>query len=55
MQLAIVNIILAFVLVYLAYSITKHFRYKEAPCGDCNGCKLKKQLTKNAKTKNIGQ
>ena len=46
MQLEIVYIILAFVLVYLAYSITRYFRHKKAPCGDCNGCELKKQLDK---------
>jgi len=37
--------------MYSVYAILKNIRKKEtSPCGDCNGCDIKKEITKNLKT-----
>lgn len=47
-QTIIVYIIIGFVIVYTVYAVIKNIRKKDtSPCGDCNGCDIKKEITKN--------
>ena len=51
-QNILVLIIIAFVVVYSVYAVVKSIRKKDtSPCGDCNGCDIKKEITKNLKQK----
>ena len=52
LQLILVLIIVALAIVYTVYSVVKSVRKKDtSPCGDCNGCDLKKEITKNISAK----
>ncbi len=52
LQLILVLIIVALAIVYTVYSLVKSLRKKDtSPCGDCNGCDLKKEITKNVSGK----
>jgi len=47
-QNIIVFIIIAFAIVYSVYAVVKNIRKKDtSPCGGCNGCDIKKEITKN--------
>lgn len=49
-QNIIVYAIIVLAIVYSAYAVLKNVRKKEtSPCGDCNGCDIKKEITKNLK------
>jgi len=49
-QTIIVYAIIVLAIVYSAYAVLKNVRKKEtSPCGDCNGCDIKKEITKNLK------
>lgn len=51
-QIILVLFIVALALVYSVYSVVKSLRKKDtSPCGDCNGCDLKKEITKNVSGK----
>jgi hypothetical protein len=51
LQSIIVYTIIVFAVVYSAYAVFKNIRKKEtSPCGDCNGCDIKKDITKNLKS-----
>lgn len=44
--------IIAFSIVYSVYAVVKNIRKKDtSPCGDCNGCDIKKEITTNANQK----
>ena len=49
-QVLLVLVIVAFTVVYSIYAIVKNIRKEESPCGDCNGCDVKKEITRNLKT-----
>jgi len=50
-QNIIVYAIIILAIVYSAYAVIKNIRKKDtSPCGDCNGCDIKKEITKNLKT-----
>jgi len=50
LQSIIVYTIIVLAVVYSAYAVFKNIRKKEtSPCGDCNGCDIKKEITKNLK------
>lgn len=51
MQILIVYIILAATIAYSVYALVKYIRKKNDPCGDCSGCEIKKEITKNIKNK----
>ncbi|MBP1663026.1 MAG: hypothetical protein H6Q19_166 [Bacteroidetes bacterium] len=52
LQFILVLIIVALAIVYTVYALVKSLRKKDAsPCGDCNGCDLKKEITKNVSNK----
>jgi hypothetical protein len=43
-----VLIIIALSIVYSIYALVKNIRKKEtSACGDCNGCEIKSEITKN--------
>ncbi len=47
-QNIIVLIIIVLAIVYSIYAVVKNIRKKDtSPCGDCNGCDIKKEITKN--------
>jgi hypothetical protein len=47
-QSIIVLIIIASTIAYSVYAVVKNIRQKEtSPCGDCNGCDIKREITKN--------
>ncbi len=47
-QNIIVLIIIAMAIGYSVYAVVKNIRKKDSsPCGDCNGCDIKKEITKN--------
>lgn len=47
-QTLLVLIIVALAIVYTVYAVIKNIRKKDtSPCGDCNGCDIKKEITKN--------
>jgi len=49
-QTIIVYIILISAIAYSVYAILKNVQKKEtSACGDCNGCDIKKEITKNLK------
>jgi len=50
LQTIIVYAIIVLAIVYSVYAVLKNVRKKEtSPCGDCNGCDIKKEITKNLK------
>jgi len=50
LQSFIVYTIIVLAIAYSAYAVFKNIRKKEtSPCGDCNGCDIKKEITKNLK------
>jgi len=54
LQNILVLIIIAFSVVYSVYAVVKNIRTKDkSPCGDCNGCDIKRELTKNIKNKSL--
>jgi len=49
-QNILVLIIISFAIIYTLFSVVKNIRKKDAsPCGGCNGCDIKKEITKNTK------
>ena len=47
-QNIIVLIIIVLAIGYSVYAVVKNIRKKDSsPCGDCNGCDIKKEITKN--------
>ncbi|MEI7503469.1 MAG: FeoB-associated Cys-rich membrane protein [Paludibacter sp.] len=52
LQTIIVYIIIIFAISYTIYSVVKSIRKKEtSACGDCNGCGIKDEITKNITNK----
>ncbi len=51
LQLIIVYIVLAITIGYSIYALVRYIRKKNSPCGDCSGCDLKNEITKNLKDK----
>jgi hypothetical protein len=50
LQNIIVYSIIVLAIAYSVYAILKNIRKKEtSACGDCNGCDIKKEITKNLK------
>lgn len=50
-QTIIVLIIIALAIAYSVYAVLKNIHKKEtSPCGDCNGCDIKREITKNSKS-----
>lgn len=50
-QTIIVLIIIAFAIAYSVYAVVKNIRTKPtSACGDCNGCEIKNEITKNIKS-----
>jgi len=50
LQTLIVYAIIVFAIAYSVYAVLKNIRKKEtSACGDCNGCDIKKEITKNLK------
>ena len=48
LQNIIVLIIIVGAIGYSVYAVVKNIRKKDSsPCGDCNGCDIKKEITKN--------
>ena len=51
-QNIIVLVIIALVMAYSIYAIVKNVRKKDtSSCGECNGCDIKKEITKNSACK----
>ena len=51
-QNILVLIIIAFAIAYSVYAVVRNIRKKDtSPCGDCNGCEIKNEITKNIKQK----
>ena len=49
-QNIVVLIIIVFAVVYSVYAVLKNICKKDtSPCGDCNGCDVKKEILKNSK------
>ena len=49
-QNIIVYAIIVLAIAYSVYAVLKNIRKKEtSACGDCNGCEIKKEITKNLK------
>ena len=47
-QNIIVLIIIVLAIGYSVYAVVKNIRKKDSsPCGDCYGCGIKKEITKN--------
>ena len=47
-QTIIVYFIIILVVAYTVYAVLKNVRKKEtSPCGDCNGCDIRKEIMKN--------
>ena len=47
LQNIIVLIIIVLAIGYSVYAVVKNIRKKDSsPCGDCNGCDIKKEITK---------
>ncbi|MDP4240492.1 MAG: FeoB-associated Cys-rich membrane protein [Bacteroidota bacterium] len=47
-QTIIVYIIIALAITYSVYAVVKNARKKEkSACDDCNGCDIKREITKN--------
>jgi len=50
-QTIIVYAIIILAVAYSVYAVLKNIRQKESSaCGDCNGCDIKKEITKNLKS-----
>jgi len=50
LQIIIVYAIIVLAVAYSVYAVLKNIRKKDtSPCGDCNGCDIKKEITKNLK------
>jgi len=50
LQNIIVYTIIVLSIAYTVYAVLKNIRKKEtSACGDCNGCEIKKEITKNLK------
>jgi len=50
-QTIIVYAIIILAIAYSVYAVIKNIRKKESSaCGDCNGCDIKKEITKNLKS-----
>lgn len=50
LQTIIVYAIIVLAIAYSVYAVLKNIRKKEtSACGDCNGCDIKKEITKNLK------
>jgi len=53
-QTILVLIIICFCVVYSVYALVRNLRKKEtSACGDCNGCDIKKEITKNVAHKEM--
>lgn len=51
LQTIIVYAIIVLAVAYSVYAVIKNIRKKDtSPCGDCNGCDIKKEITKNLKS-----
>jgi hypothetical protein len=51
-QLILVLIIIGLSIFYTIYALVKNIRKKEtSACGDCNGCGIKNEITKNLSQK----
>jgi len=49
-QNIIVYSIIVLAIAYSVYAVIKNIRKKDtSPCGDCNGCDIKNEITKNLK------
>lgn len=49
-QNILVLIIIVFAIGYSVYAVVKNIRKKETTsCGGCNGCDIKREITKNIK------
>jgi len=49
-QTIIVYFIILVVVIYTLYSVIKNLLKKDnSPCDDCNGCEIKREITKNMK------
>lgn len=47
-QNIIVLIIIVLAIAYSVYAVVKNIRKKDSSaCGDCNGCDIKREITKN--------
>lgn len=55
LQTILVYIIIILAVAFSGYAFIKSIRKKEedeeSPCGDCNGCDIKNEITKNATNK----
>ena len=50
LQNIIVYAIILLAIVYSVYAVIKNIRKKDtSACGDCNGCDIKNEITKNLK------
>jgi len=50
LQTIIVYAIIILAIAYAVYAVLKNIRKKEtSACGDCNGCDIKNEITKNLK------
>ncbi len=48
LQIILVYIIIISAVAYTIYAVIKNINKKEtSACGDCNGCDIKKEITKN--------
>jgi hypothetical protein len=51
-QIILVFIIIGLSIIYTIYALVKNIRKKdESACGDCNGCEIKTEITKNVANK----
>lgn len=51
-QTILVLIIIALSIIYSVYALVRNVRKKEtSACGDCNGCDIKSEITKNLSQK----
>ena len=47
-QTILVLIIIAFAIAYSVFAVIKNINKKDtSPCGDCNGCDIKNEITKS--------
>ena len=47
-QTILVLIIIAFAIAYSVFAVIKNINKKDtSPCGDCNGCDIKNEISKN--------
>jgi hypothetical protein len=50
LQTIIVYVIIVLAIIYTVYAVLKNVHKKEtSACGDCNGCDIKREITKNLK------